>query len=114
MRRPPECDRAWPLPTSGNHYIVTVRRAMTRKQFLTASVSGLAAGRVSAQAPRAAGSRPKNVLFLLSDQHRPSSLGLQGDPFAHTPNLDALAHTGMRFEHAYCSNPVCTPSRASI
>jgi choline-sulfatase len=87
---------------------------MTRKQFLTTSGSALAAGRVSAQAPRATGSRPKNVLFLLSDQHRPGSLGLQGDPFAHTPNLDALAHTGMRFEQTYCSNPVCTPSRASI
>ena len=86
---------------------------MTRKEFLTTSASGLAASRLGAQAQRG-GSRPKNVLFLLSDQHRPQSLGLQGDPHAHTPNLDAFARTGMRFDQTYCSNPVCAPSRASI
>lgn len=59
-------------------------------------------------------SRPKNVLFLLSDQHRPSSAGYEGDPLARTPNLDALAASSTRFSQAYCTNPVCTPSRASI
>ncbi len=87
---------------------------MTRKQFLATSVSGLAAGPAVAQSQSAGGSRPKNVLLLLSDQHRPSSLGLLGDPHAHTPNLDTFARTGTRFEQTYCSNPVCAPSRASL
>ncbi|MEO7652989.1 MAG: sulfatase-like hydrolase/transferase [Bryobacteraceae bacterium] len=86
---------------------------MTRKQFLSTS----AAMASSAQAPaqvRSSGSAPKNVLFLLSDQHRPSSLGCAGDSVAKTPHLDSLARGGVRFTNAYCENPVCTPSRASL
>ncbi len=86
---------------------------MTRKQFLTAGITGLASAsyqwRASAQ-----GRRKKNVLLLMSDQHRRDCLGIAGNRFAHTPNLDALAASGMRFGSAYCSNPVCTPSRASL
>jgi choline-sulfatase len=59
-------------------------------------------------------SRPKNVLFLLSDQHRPRALGIDGEPNARTPTLDALARSAVRFDTAYCANPVCTPSRASL
>lgn len=58
--------------------------------------------------------RPKNVLLLMSDQHRRDALGVAGSRYARTPNLDALARSGMRFEAAYCANPVCTPSRASL
>ena len=65
--------------------------------------------------PRSTGQkRPKNVLLLMSDQHKPHALGVDGDPVAHTRNLDALARAGMRFDHAYCTNPVCVPSRASL
>ncbi len=81
---------------------------LTRKQFLSSGAG------VAAAAQPAAGTRPKNVLFLLSDQHKPAALGLLGDRWARTPNLDALARSGVMFESAYCSNPVCTPSRASI
>jgi choline-sulfatase len=56
----------------------------------------------------------KNVLLLMSDQHRPASLSINGNTPARTPNLDALARTGMRFDHAYCASPVCVPSRASL
>ena len=85
---------------------------MTRKEFVASPALALAA---SAQAPLVAPSRPpKNVLFLLSDQHRPSSIGHLNDPLARTPVIDTLAATGTRFSNAYCANPVCTPSRASI
>ncbi len=50
----------------------------------------------------------------MSDQHKRSCLGAAGDPVAHTPNLDALARSSVRFSSAYCANPVCTPSRASL
>ena len=50
----------------------------------------------------------------MSDQHKRDCLGIAGDPVAKTPNLDALGREGVRFTDAYCSNPVCTPSRASL
>ncbi len=50
----------------------------------------------------------------MSDQHKRDCLGVAGDPIARTPNLDALARESLRFTSAYCSNPVCTPSRASL
>lgn len=81
---------------------------VTRKEFLTASAAGLS------PTPQISGGRPKNVLFLLSDQHRPLALSLLGDTRARTPNIDSIARTGLRFDQAYCTNPVCTPSRASL
>lgn len=84
---------------------------LTRKQFL--SLGGAAA--VPRLEPgRAAAGKPKNVLFLLSDQHKKGALGIYGDAVARTPHLDALARRGVRFDSAYCTNPVCTPSRASL
>ena len=50
----------------------------------------------------------------MSDQHKRDCLGVAGNPIARTPNLDALARSSVRFTSAYCSNPVCTPSRASL
>ena len=55
-----------------------------------------------------------NILWLCSDQQRFDTLGVYGNSFVHTPNLDGLAAEGVLFEHAYCQNPVCTPSRASF
>ncbi len=80
---------------------------ITRKQFLAAA----AGAAVSFSQPA---KRPPNVLLLMSDQHKPHCLGIDGDPVARTPNLDALARSGVRFDRAYCSNPVCVPSRASL
>lgn len=90
---------------------------LTRKQFLAMGAVGAAGSLLEGLGPRAysqATGRPKNVLFLWSDQHKPRALGIDGDPVARTPNLDALARSGVRFDSAYCTNPVCVPSRASV
>ncbi len=55
-----------------------------------------------------------NILFLMSDQHKRSCMGVAGDTAAVTPNLDALAAQSVRFSNAYCNNPICAPSRASM
>ena len=55
-----------------------------------------------------------NILFLMSDQHNARCLGCAGHPNVKTPNLDRVATHGVRFTHAYCNNPVCSPSRVSI
>ncbi|MBI3696076.1 MAG: sulfatase-like hydrolase/transferase, partial [Acidobacteria bacterium] len=89
----------------------TSRRPLLRRNFLSLGAWGTL-GSLLAQAQTSG--RPKNVLLLMSDQHRPHALGVDGDPAARTPHLDALARSGVRFASAYCSNPVCVPSRASL
>src|SRR5262245_50533839 len=90
--------------------IIRSMARMTRKQFLTLGTAPLLSRLSFAQA----GGRPKNILLLMSDQHRPHALGVDGNPYARTPNLDGLARSAVRFDSAYCSNPVCVPSRASL
>ena len=55
-----------------------------------------------------------NILLVTTDQQRTDSLSCYGSTFTDTPHLDRLAQQGVRFDRAYCTNPVCTPSRASI
>ena len=57
---------------------------------------------------------PPNILWICTDQQRYDTLGCTGNAVVRTPNIDALAGGGVLFEHAYCQNPVCQPSRASF
>lgn len=54
-----------------------------------------------------------NVLLITSDQQHYSTLGCV-NPRIKTPALDRLAAEGIRFNRAYCNNPTCTPSRATM
>ena len=58
--------------------------------------------------------KPKNLLVIMSDEHSIKALGCYGSDVVKTPHLDALAARGTRFSSAYCSSPVCIPSRASF
>jgi choline-sulfatase len=70
--------------------------------FLPASIR-------AADAPR----RP-NVLWICADDHAAYVCGAYGNRLVQTPNIDALAAGGMRFERAFCNSPVCTASRQSF
>lgn len=54
-----------------------------------------------------------NILLITSDQQHYGLLGCE-DPRVSTPHLDQLAAAGTLFQRAYCPNPTCTPSRASM
>jgi iduronate 2-sulfatase len=56
---------------------------------------------------------PPNVLLIYVDDLN-CRIGAYGDPIAKTPHIDALARTGMRFDRAYCANPLCMPSRTAL
>lgn len=57
--------------------------------------------------------RPPNLLLITSDQQHWRTLGAL-NPKIRTPGLDRLASMGVNFTRAYCPNPTCTPTRASI
>jgi len=58
--------------------------------------------------------RPQNLLFIFSDQHDPSYMGVSGNRIIKTPNLDKLAGKGTRFTAASTPCPICVPARASL
>src|SRR5918997_6497978 len=55
-----------------------------------------------------------NILFIMSDYHAAHALSCYGSRINVTPNLDRIAAGGMRFDNCFCTNAICTPSRASI
>jgi len=55
-----------------------------------------------------------NILFILVDDYGIKDVGIEGSKFYETPNIDALARSGMRFTEGYSACCVCSPSRASI
>ena len=58
-------------------------------------------------------SRRPNILWITSDQQHWATLDIN-NPEISTPNLDRLASQGTYFTQAYCPNPMCSPSRASM
>ena len=56
----------------------------------------------------------KNVVLFITDGHRTDTLGCYGNALLATPNIDAFASQGVRFERAFCTHSVCMPTRASI
>ncbi len=64
----------------------------------------------------AAADKP-NVLYIMSDDHAAHAIGAYGSRLAAlnpTPTIDRLAKEGMLFENAFCTNSICTPSRACV
>lgn len=54
-----------------------------------------------------------NILLITTDQHHWQAMGTR-TPLLQTPHLDRLAADGVTVDRAYCPNPLCTPTRASI
>lgn len=92
---------------------------MERRDFLKlASLS--AAGAVVPSEGEGQGKTPSrgvikpNIIFVVSDQHRAGLTKRSGYPLDTSPTLDMLADRGVGFERAYCTTPLCVPSRISM
>ncbi|HCU35901.1 MAG TPA: sulfatase [Armatimonadetes bacterium] len=55
-----------------------------------------------------------NIIYILTDDQGPWAAGCYGNSEIRTPNIDRLAHTGVRFANFYVACPVCSPSRATF
>lgn len=55
-----------------------------------------------------------NIVVIISDDHGYWALGASGNKEVQTPNLDRIAHEGVRFTNCFCASPVCSPARASL
>ena len=58
--------------------------------------------------------RRPNVVLVLADDHAAHAIGAYGSRVNATPAIDRLAAEGLRFDAAFCTNSICSPSRASI
>ena len=58
--------------------------------------------------------KPRNVVFILTDDHRYDAMGFMGHPFLKTPHLDSMARNGVHLKNAFVTTSLCSPSRASI
>ena len=77
--------------------------------FLTA----LAVGGAALSLTTAAATGKPNIIFILADDYGAGEVGCYGADNYKTPNIDALAKSGIRYTHAY-TVPLCGPSRAAI
>ena len=61
-------------------------------------------------------SRPKrpHIVLVMADDQGWGQTGYYGHPILKTPNLDAMAAAGLRFDRFYAGAPVCSPTRASV
>lgn len=55
-----------------------------------------------------------NIILIMCDQLRAASTSLYGDSVCPTPNLEALAQSGIRYNHAFTPHPLCVPARISL
>ena len=58
--------------------------------------------------------QPPNIVFFFTDDQTTSTLGCYGNPVVQTPNIDALAREGTRFDNACVSHSICWVSRTTI
>ena len=81
----------------------------TRRQLL-AMLGSAGAGRLA----RAAAVRQPNILYIMADDHAAHAISAYGSRINRTPQIDRIAAGGVRLTNCFCTNSICTPSRAAI
>lgn len=90
------------------------RRDFLRRTGTAAAGAALATAPLHGLAAAPDSGKRKNVIWLIADQWRGQALACNGDPNAHTPNLDRLAGTGINFTQARSGMPLCCPFRGTM
>lgn len=80
----------------------------TRRKFLMAGLGALPA------AVRGAKQQTPNIVYIMADDHAAHAISAYGSRINKTPNIDRLAVGGMKLTNCFCTNSICTPSRAAI
>ena len=84
---------------------------ISRREFaLTTAAAAVANGKGVLAQPV----KKPNVVFVLADDWRWDAMSCAGHSFLKTPNIDRIAYEGVRFENAFCTTSLCSPSRASF
>ena len=91
-------------------------RNITRRSFLKAIAAGAAmyATPSSQAAPKSSPDQRPNILIILADDLGYGDLACYGARDMHTPNIDKLFASGLRFDNFYANCPVCSPTRAAL
>ena len=55
-----------------------------------------------------------NIIFIMSDDHASHAMSCYGSRINKTPHIDRIADGGIRLDNCFCTNSICTPSRATI
>ena len=87
---------------------------MDRRDFIktmTVAAAGTALSGIARAEDRPRNDDRPNILLIMTDDQREGLTSASGNPSLKTPAMDSLARDGIRFERAYCANPVCVPSR---
>jgi arylsulfatase A-like enzyme len=89
---------------------------MNRRKFISTAASALiyTVTRSTSEGKGDTKDARSNILFIMTDQQHAGMMSCTGNKWLKTPAMDSLAQDGVRFEKAYCANPVCTPSRTSM
>ncbi|MDT8300173.1 MAG: sulfatase-like hydrolase/transferase [Sedimentisphaerales bacterium] len=90
---------------------------MNRRKFISTATSALiytVCGSTSLGKDDINKDAKPNILFIMTDQQHAGMMSCTGNKWLKTPAMDSLSREGVRFEKAYCANPVCTPSRTSM
>jgi arylsulfatase A-like enzyme len=88
---------------------------VNRRDFVKTLPAGMAAiANWKALAAAADTGKRPNIIYMMADDHAANAISAYGSHVNKTPNIDRLAEAGMRFDNCFCTNSICTPSRAAI
>ncbi len=88
---------------------------VNRRDFLAAAAAGVFWAEVGPllAGPRSGAKKP-NIVLCMADDQGWGDMGYNGHPVLKTPNFDAMAAEGLRFDRFYAAAPVCSPTRGSV